>query len=76
MTKKGQKEKYSITSLLKIMKTLRDPDKGCPWDQNQTLNSIIKYTIEEVYEVIEAIEKDSPDLLKDELGDLLFQIIF
>jgi len=76
MTEKGQKEKYSITSLLKIKKTLRDPDKGCRWDQKQTLNSIIKYTIEEVYEVKEAIEKDRPDLLKDALGDLLFQIIF
>ena len=71
-----QKKQYTLTSLLEIMKTLRDPIKGCPWDQKQTINSIVKYTIEEVYEVVEAIEKKDSNLLKTELGDLLFQIIF
>ena len=71
-----KKKQFDLTSLLQIMKTLRDPTKGCPWDQNQTIKSIVKYTIEEVYEVVEAIEKNDSNLLKIELGDLLFQIIF
>ena len=71
-----KKKQFDLTSLLQIMKTLRDPKKGCPWDQKQTIKTIVKYTIEEVYEVVEAIEKNDTNLLKIELGDLLFQIIF
>jgi ATP diphosphatase len=58
------------------MKTLRDPERGCPWDCKQSYQSIVPYTLEEVYEVIEAIENKDYDALKDELGDLLFQIVF
>ncbi len=58
------------------MSQLRDPATGCPWDIKQTFNSLIPYTIEEAYEVAQAIEdKDYPDL-KGELGDLLFQVVF
>jgi ATP diphosphatase len=59
-----------------IMKSLRDPEKGCPWDKEQTIESIKGYTIEEVYELVDAIERDDIAGIKDELGDLLFHIIF
>ena len=58
------------------MKKLRDPTKGCPWDKKQTLESIIPHTIEEVYEVAEQVYNKDYQKLKDELGDLLFQIIY
>ena len=65
-----------IKSLIDIMARLRNPDGGCPWDLEQSFASIAQYTIEEAYEVTDAIERqDFPDL-KDELGDLLLQIIF
>jgi len=66
----------SITALLKIMETLRDPHKGCPWDREQTHSTILPHTIEEVYEIAEAIQSGNTGHFKDELGDLLFQIIF
>ncbi len=65
-----------IDRLLAIMRALRDPEGGCPWDKKQTYSSVLPFTIEEVYEVAEAIEGGDFDSLKDELGDLLFQIIF
>ncbi len=65
-----------INKLIRIMQALRDPDGGCPWDQKQSYQSILPYTIEEVYEVAEAIENQDYLSLKDELGDLLFQVIF
>ena len=58
------------------MEKLRDPIKGCPWDKKQTLETIIPHSIEEVYEVAEEIYKKNFIGLKDELGDLLFQIIY
>lgn len=65
-----------IASLLKIMAALRDPKSGCPWDIAQDFSSIARYTIEEAYEVVDAIERgDMPDLV-DELGDLLLQVVF
>ncbi|MBV1701662.1 MAG: nucleoside triphosphate pyrophosphohydrolase [Hyphomicrobiales bacterium] len=65
-----------IASLLKIMAALRDPKSGCPWDIAQDFASIARYTIEEAYEVVDAIERgDMPDLV-DELGDLLLQVVF
>ena len=67
---------FSIDDLLFLMERLRDPISGCPWDIKQTFNSIIPYTLEEVYEVIDAIENRDFSNLKEELGDLLFQIIF
>jgi len=66
----------AITELLKIMRKLRDPDGGCPWDLEQDFSTIAPYTIEEAYEVAEAIEIGDMAHLKDELGDLLFQVIF
>ncbi len=65
-----------IQSLLDIMKTLRDPDNGCPWDLEQTFASIAPYTLEEAYEVVDAIEHNDMEGLRDELGDLLLQVVF
>ena len=62
--------------LLAIMRRLRDPDNGCPWDIEQDFASIAPYTIEEAYEVADAIEREAWDELKGELGDLLFQSVF
>lgn len=66
----------SIEQLIRIMARLRDPDSGCPWDIGQTFRSIASYTIEEAHEVAEAIERGDMEDLKDELGDLLFQVVF
>ncbi len=66
----------SIEKLIEIMGKLRTPETGCPWDLEQDYSSILPYTIEEVYEVADAIERADFDDLKGELGDLLFQIIF
>lgn len=65
-----------IAGLLQIMARLRDPESGCPWDVEQTFRSIVPYTIEEAYEVADAIEHDDMMALKDELGDLLLQVVF
>lgn len=65
-----------IETLLAIMARLRDPDGGCPWDLEQTFESIAPYTIEEAYEVADAIQRGDRDDLKDELGDLLLQVVF
>lgn len=65
-----------IEHLLDIMRQLRDPDGGCPWDKEQSFASIAPYTIEEAYEVADAIERGAMDELLDELGDLLFQVVF
>ena len=65
-----------INNLLEIMSRLRDPINGCPWDIEQTFETIAPYTIEEAYEVREAISNNDYDNLKDELGDLLLQIVF
>ena len=65
-----------IEQLLEIMRRLRDPESGCPWDIEQTPRSIIPYTIEETYEVVDAIENGDPLELRDELGDLLLQVAY
>ena len=65
----------TLNELISIMERLRAPG-GCPWDREQTTESLVPFIIEEAYEVIAAIDARSPDMLKDELGDLLFQIIF
>jgi len=65
-----------IEALLAIMARLRDPDGGCPWDLEQTFETIAPYTIEEAYEVADAIERGDHLDLKDELGDLLLQVVF
>ena len=69
-------KKSAIERLQEIMAMLRDKVHGCPWDLDQTLVSLIPHTIEEVYEVADAIEKNDIDNIVDELGDLLFQVIF
>jgi MazG family protein len=65
-----------IEKLLEIMVRLRDPQNGCPWDIEQSFSTIAPYTIEEAYEVADAIARDDRDDLRDELGDLLFQVVF
>ncbi len=65
-----------IQTLLDIMVALRHPETGCPWDKKQNFGSISAYTIEEAYEVADAIERNALCDLKDELGDLLFQVVF
>lgn len=65
-----------IQRLLDIMARLRDPQRGCPWDLQQNFKTIAPYTIEEAYEVADAIERDDLPALRDELGDLLFQVVF
>lgn len=65
-----------IDRLLEIMRRLRDPETGCPWDIEQDFATIAPYTIEEAYEVADAIEREAWDELKGELGDLLFQSVF
>ena len=65
-----------ITDLLDIMARLRDPERGCPWDVQQTFATIAPYTIEEAYEVADAIDRGNLHDLRDELGDLLLQVVF
>lgn len=67
---------YDINPLARIMEKLRDKDKGCEWDIAQSFSTIAPYTIEEAYEVADAIERDDKADLSDELGDLLLQVIF
>ncbi|MHB1302787.1 MAG: nucleoside triphosphate pyrophosphohydrolase [Acidiphilium sp.] len=66
----------AIERLLAVMAALRDPETGCPWDKEQDFASIAPYTVEEAYEVAEAIVKSDPSALRDELGDLLFQVVY
>src|SRR3979409_966588 len=65
-----------ISRLLDIMAALRTPGTGCPWDLEQNFATIAPYTIEEAYEVVDAITRGDLDDLRDELGDLLFQVVF
>lgn len=65
-----------MDELLEIMSRLRDPDRGCPWDVEQDFSTIAPYTIEEAYEVADAIEREDMENLRDELGDLLLQVVF
>ncbi len=65
-----------IKRLIDVMARLRDPQGGCPWDLEQTFATIAPYTIEEAYEVADAIASGDRDVLKDELGDLLFQVVY
>ena len=65
-----------ISKLRDVMRKLRDAENGCPWDAAQTFGTVAPYTVEEAYEVADAIERDDMDNLRDELGDLLFQVVF
>lgn len=67
---------YDIQALLAIMRRLRDPETGCPWDVRQTFRTIAPYTIEEAYEVADAADRGDLANLRDELGDLLLQVVF
>ena len=68
--------KYSVPDLLRTMERLRDPESGCPWDIAQSFNSIVPSTLEECYELAEAIEREDYEHVAEELGDVLFQVIF
>ena len=68
--------KSAIEQLVAVMSMLRDREFGCPWDLEQSIASLVPYTLEEVYEVVDAIEKQDMAELEDELGDLLFQVVF
>ena len=67
---------YCLDDLKYLMSRLREPETGCPWDIAQTYKSIAPSTIEEAYEVVDAIEAEDSLQLQEELGDLLFQVIF
>ena len=69
-------KKRDIADLLRIMAALRDRERGCPWDLQQDFSSIAPYTIEEAYEVADAIDRGDMGDLRDELGDLLLQVLF
>lgn len=68
--------KYSISDLEYLMNRLRDAESGCPWDIAQTPSSLVSYTLEECYELIDAIENENWQQTKEELGDVLFQVVF
>ena len=67
---------YTLDDLLNLMARLRDPQFGCPWDIKQTYATIVPYTLEEAYEVADAIERSDFEHLQGELGDLLFQVVY
>ena len=69
-------QQSGVNKLLTIMSMLRDPEHGCPWDLKQNFKTIVPHTLEEAYEVAEAIEQEDFDELPKELGDLLFQVVF
>ena len=72
----GERNLAPMAQLLRIMTRLRDRESGCPWDVEQTFKTIAPYTIEEAYEVADAIDREDMNDLKDELGDLMFQVVF
>src|SRR5438067_1814675 len=72
----SQDARKSLADLLAVMAALRAPGAGCPWDLEQTFKTIAPYTIEEAYEVADAIEKGDMGALEDELGDLLLQVVY
>src|SRR5271156_4946137 len=76
MTRPAPADTAPLARLLAIMARLRDPQDGCPWDLEQTFASIAPYTVEEAYEVADAIARNDLGELKDELGDLLLQVVF
>ena len=76
MDNEGFEHKTAIEQLVALMKMLRNEDFGCPWDLEQSIESLVPFTLEEVYEVVDAIEKRDMVELEEELGDLLFQVVF
>lgn len=69
-------ERHGIAALRELMRRLRDPETGCPWDLAQDFRSLVRHTIEETYELADAIERDDHPAIRDELGDYLFQAVF
>jgi len=69
-------KRYDIADLLRVMERLRDPNDGCPWDIKQTFTSVAPHTLEECYELVDAIERHDLPHVAEELGDVLFQVIF
>lgn len=69
-------DRADINKLVDVMRALRDPNAGCPWDLQQDASSLARYTLEEAYEVVDAIDSHDMQQLKQELGDLLFQVVF
>ena len=76
MNEADERTRAALARLLEIMRRLRDPGGGCPWDREQTFSSIAPYTIEEAYEVADAIGRGEAGEIESELGDLLFQVVF
>jgi MazG family protein len=76
MARNAPEKRYSLEDLIAVMARLRDPTNGGPWDVKQNFSTIAPYTIEEAYEVAEAIARNDLDALKDELGDLLLQVVY
>lgn len=72
----GPERRYTLDDLLAVMARLRDKDTGCPWDVAQNFATIAPYTIEEAYEVADAIAREDAEALKEELGDLLLQVVY
>ena len=72
MTSAKSAQLEQLGQLLELMRCLRDPENGCAWDRKQTWQSLCRHTLEEVYEVVDAIEEEGPEKVCDELGDLLF----
>jgi nucleoside triphosphate diphosphatase len=72
----GRDAECALAALLELMARLRDPERGCPWDREQTFATIVPYTLEEAYEVADAIARADHLQLREELGDLLFQVVF
>ena len=69
-------DRYSVDDLLDVMAALRHPETGCPWDIKQSFRSIVPSTVEEVYELVDAIEREDWDHIAEELGDVMFQVVF
>ena len=76
MQREAQPTPYTLANLLRIVQRLRDPEHGCPWDLAQDFQSIVPSTLEECYELVAAIEAQDYPHLEDELGDVLFQVVF
>lgn len=72
----GKKQTYNLDDLVGVMKALRTPETGCPWDLEQSFETILPYTLEEAYEVADAIDRSDMNDLREELGDLLFQSVY
>jgi MazG family protein len=76
MAENAREKRHTLDDLLVVMARLRDPERGCPWDVKQNFSTIAPYTIEEAYEVADAIARGDLEGLKDELGDLLLQVVY